>query len=216
MKITKFDIFESKNTNKNTQGMGNVKSPQPNNKPGELPSEKNKKNEGVKSFSDFFQLNEEGGVASATAGNTAGMGAVVAPTVASIPGDVSGSVAGSGDLPAYSPTVMKKDLPKKKKKNAKKNVKSWDDFMGKIDETFSYDVKVEGDFDKKSIKIKNKTFKVGDKFSFKGIGKWKNGDDKVAHYLGRKDDEIIFDLGKKGTKYIITKKELITKLDEKS
>jgi len=218
MKISKFDNFfenQSSNTKGNTNGMGNVKSPQPNLKSNELPSKK--KNENVQSFDDFYQLNEEGGVAATTAGNTAGMGNVSSPTVSSTPGDVSGSIAGSGDLPAYEPTVMKKDLPKKKKKSKKTSKKtsentiyvtSWTDWLTESTHSFNGDK-----YDKKPIKVKDKILKVGDEFSYNGIGKWKDGEEKVAHYLGKIDDnQIIYDFGKKGTKYVIDKEDLIKKI----
>jgi hypothetical protein len=75
----------------------------------------------VYNFNEF--INEDGGVANATAGNGSGMGAIVAPTVSAIPGDTAGSIAGSGDIPAsmgaYTKDAANVYSPKKKKKKTK-------------------------------------------------------------------------------------------------
>jgi hypothetical protein len=153
MKLIKFELFENtaKVTQGNTQGMGNVKSPQPKEK-GEtlcdLPSKKkipepiaqetpeNKSNESVKSFNDFILLKEDGGVATATLGNTGGMGNVSAPTIGgagmtgalnTYSGDgnpVGTGTKGSGDLPSYDFGKKFDTNPfKKKRKKFKKSTK---------------------------------------------------------------------------------------------
>ncbi len=156
MKIISFNLFENtaNNTQGNTKGMSNVKSPQPSKETGkvnELPSEtripepiennsvdskkEEKTNESVKSFLNF--LNEDGGVAAATAGNTSGMGNVTAPIVSAIPGDVAGSTAGSGDIPAYDKGKYfgTKTNRKKKKKSTKESIESFSDWCDNLHES---------------------------------------------------------------------------------
>lgn len=133
----------------NTAGIGNVSASQPGAVPGETstkgsgdkvatsfgkstqqkPKFKHAKKrppkcEVIIPFNKFVntKVNEDGGVAFATAGNTAGMGNVTAPTVSAIPGDVSGSIAGSGDLPAKAGVFTKTPVGKKKRKITKEHM----------------------------------------------------------------------------------------------
>lgn len=78
---------------------------------------------------NFYEYNkileDNGGVAMATAGTSSGMGAIVAPQPSSIPGDVAGSTRGSGDIAAYDMgdhfgTVLSDKKKKKKKKGKNK------------------------------------------------------------------------------------------------
>jgi hypothetical protein len=153
MKLIKFELFENNATvtQGNTQGMGNVKSPQPKEKGemlSDLPSKKkipepiveetpeNNTNESVKSFNDFILVKEDGGVATSTLGNTGGMGNVVAPIIGgagatgalnTYSGDgnpVGTGTKGSGDLPAYDMGKKFDTNPFKKKSKKKKSKKA--------------------------------------------------------------------------------------------
>jgi hypothetical protein len=148
MEIKKYEIFEStaNPTKGNSKGMVGVRVPQPSKEPGkvnETPTERKvvekpktekpteAKNESVKSFDQYFKINEDG-VATSTLGNTGGMGAVVAPQPSSIPGDVAGSTPGSGDLPAYDNGKNFDTNPFKKKKKKSKPTKE-NRHLGKSD-----------------------------------------------------------------------------------
>lgn len=140
MKIRRVMENNSTSTEGNTNGMGNVRAPQPGPIPGQvntLPSqtpppppvveEENERR--VQPFAAF--LNEEG-TAGATMGNTGGgnnvtianpgpnnTGQVNSYTGNGSPTNAPGSKDGSGDSPKYYPTVLRGDKKKKHKINPK-------------------------------------------------------------------------------------------------